>query len=243
MLFQPEQRLSDSPFVERIWRTTSSSEGPFISLALSHWQMCIWTSEGKTHLTVRGPETKATEAYCPPDADFFGIIFKLGTFMPDMPSSQLVDAATDLPTESNRGFLLNSETWQFPDFENADTFVDQLVRADLLVHEPIVDAALQGYLKEKSLRSVQRSFLRATGMSHTAIRQIERARYAVSLLEQGATILDTIDLAGYYDQPHLTRALKYYAGLTPAQIMPERNPHQLSIHWQPEPAILVANKP
>jgi AraC-like DNA-binding protein len=243
MLLEIEQRLSDSPFVERIWRTTDSREGNFISMALSHWQMCIWTHEGKTHLTMRGPETKATEAYCPPDAEFFGIIFKHGAFMPDLPASKLVDAATDLPALSNQAFLLNSDQWQFPDFENADTFVDQLARADLLVHEPIVDAALQGYLKEKSLRSVQRSFLRATGMSHTAIRQIERARYAVSLLEQGATILDTIDLAGYYDQPHLTRALKHYAGLTPAQIMPERNPPTLSVHWEPEPAIFVANKP
>jgi AraC-like DNA-binding protein len=235
MPFQYEHRLSDSPFVERIWRTTTSREGNFISMALSHWQMCIWLREGKTHLTVRGPETKATNAYCPPDAEFFGIVFKLGTFLPDLPASQLVDAATDLPDASRGTFLLSGDSWQFPDFENADTFVDQLVRANLLVHEPIVDAALQGYLKEKSLRSVQRSFVRATGMSHTAILQIERARYAVTLLEQGATILDTIDLAGYYDQPHLTRSLKHYAGLTPAQIMPERKPPTLSVHWNPEP--------
>jgi AraC-like DNA-binding protein len=241
MLFQAEYRLSDSPFVERIWRTTSSREGNFISMALSHWQMCIWSQEGKTHLTVRGPETRATEAYCPPDAEFFGIVFKLGTFLPELPASQLVDAATDLPALSNQTFLLNSDQWQFPDFENADTFVDHLARADLLVHEPVVDAALQGYLKGKSLRSVQRSFVRATGMSHNAIRQIERARYAVTLLEQGASILDTIDLAGYYDQPHLTRALKHYAGLTPAQIMPERKPPTLSVHWELDPEALSTN--
>jgi methylphosphotriester-DNA--protein-cysteine methyltransferase len=40
----------------------------------------------------------------------------------------------------------------------------------------------------------------------------------MTLLRQGASILDTVYQAGYFDQPHLTRALKRFTGQTPAQI-------------------------
>jgi len=56
-------------------------------------------------------------------------------------------------------------------------------------------------------------------LTHGAVCQIERARQALALLQQGISILDTVDQAGYADQPHLTRSLKYFIGQTPAQIV------------------------
>jgi AraC-like DNA-binding protein len=100
-----------------------------------------------------------------------------------------------------------------------ETFVDRLVRDGLLVREPVVDAALQGQLSDLSLRSVQRRFLRATGLTHGAVCQIKRARKAAALLAEGVSILDTVDQAGYADQPHLTRSLRRWAGQTPVQIL------------------------
>jgi methylphosphotriester-DNA--protein-cysteine methyltransferase len=44
----------------------------------------------------------------------------------------------------------------------------------------------------------------------------------LKLLQQGVSILDTVDQAGYFDQPHLTRALKHLMGQTPAQIIRTR---------------------
>ncbi len=183
---------------------------------------------GRATLSVRGPETRATPAHCPENAEFVGITFKLGTFMPHMPTSNLLDGEAILPEIAKNAFWLNSSLWQFPDYENAETFVDRLIRTHLLVREPIVAAALQGQLKDLSLRSVQRRFLRATGLTQSAVRQIERAREAAALLEQGVSILDTVDQAGYADQPHLTRSLKWLIGQTPAQILarsePDSNP-------------------
>ena len=40
--------------------------------------------------------------------------------------------------------------------------------------------------------------------------------------------LDTVAQAGYFDQPHLTRALKRYIGLTPAQVADEGRSERLS---------------
>src|SRR5919201_1132286 len=98
------------------------------------------------------------------------------------------------------------------------TFEDRLVRDGLLVRTGVVQAALQGQLKDLSLRTAQRHFLRTTGLTHSAVRQIERARYATTLLQQGLSILDVVYEAGYFDQPHLTRSLKYFIGQTPARI-------------------------
>ena len=120
-------------------------------------------------------------------------------------------------------FYLDSSVWQFPDYENADTFVERLVREGFLVRELVVNAALQGQLNELSLRSIQRRFVNSTGMTHHAVYQTERAHYATILLKQGVSILGTVQAAGYADQPHLTRSLKQLIGQTPAQIIDKLN--------------------
>src|SRR6185503_9141707 len=122
------------------------------------------------------------------------------------------------PEAGGQAFWLHGSAWQFPDLENADTFVNRLIREELLLHDPVVDAMLQGHTHDLSLRAAQYRFARATGMSHRMVQLIERAHCAATLLEQGVSILDTVYEAGYFDQPHLTRALKRFLGQTPAQI-------------------------
>ena len=78
-------------------------------------------------------------------------------------------------------------------------------------------------------RTERHRFLQATGLSHTHIRQIERAQQAAALLRQGVPILDTVYQAGYFDQPHLTRALKQWVGHTPAQLIRMSHPEQLEV--------------
>ena len=231
-----DERLSDSPFVERVWRAHSEGTDPLLSLAQSCWQIVVTTYDGKMSLTVRGPETKATPlGDCPPDREWFGILFQLGTFLPHLPARNLVDGELTLPQASRKTVWLSGSTFQFPTYENADTFVDWLVREGLLVREPIVGAALQGHLKDLSLRSVQRRFVQSTGATQVTIRQIERARYATLLLKQGVSIVDTFLEAGYFDQAHLTRSMKYFIGQTPAQILRQSRPEQLSFLYKTRP--------
>jgi methylphosphotriester-DNA--protein-cysteine methyltransferase len=82
----------------------------------------------------------------------------------------------------------------------------------------VVEAAIRGRTPDVSIRSLQYRFLRATGLTHKTIQQIERARSAVSLLERGIPISDTAFELGYFDQAHLTNSLKRFIGRTPAQI-------------------------
>lgn len=239
MFFSSQERSSDSPFVELVWRNHSESGGQFISMAVSHWQMVVTRFEGRTRLTVRGPETKATVAYCPPEAEHFGIFFKHGTAMPRLFAGQLTDGMVDLPEVRSEYFWLDSSAWQIPDYENADAFVDRLVRADLLLRDPLVDVVLRADRPMLSVRSVQRRFLAATGLTLGALSQIERARHASSLLQQGTSILDTVDLAGYADQSHLTRSLKRFIGLTPAQLIRIGGAIQFSISPRQDPTTRV----
>lgn len=216
-----QSRLSDVPFVDKIWRmqTERASGGSFISAAASQWEMVVTTYEGTTTFSIRGPETKASPAPMPQKAEFLGIIFKLGTFMPPLPTKDRVNNDMHLPEASGQNFWLHGSAWQFPNFENADTFLNRLIRDGLLVHDPIIEAALQGEANDMSLRSIQRRFLQVTGLTQKRIQQIERARQAQTLLQQGESILDTAFQLGYFDQAHLTNSLKHYIGQTPAQIL------------------------
>ncbi len=214
-----EERLSDSPFVERVWYSRSDDGGAFISSAESHWEMVITKYRDETTLTVRGPETRATPAFSPPDAEFCGIVFKPGAFMPSFPINKVMDRQDiNLPRASSKSFWLNGAAWQFPNFENADSFVSRLVREDMLVYDPLINVVLQEQPHSVSRRTMQRRFLQATGLTYAQMYQIQRARYATSLLKRGLSILDVVDTAGYSDQPHMTRALKHLMGQTPAQI-------------------------
>jgi AraC-like DNA-binding protein len=225
-LFVFEERASDSPLIEKIWRTRSEPVGSFISVAVSHWEIVVTRQDGKTYLTVRGPETKATTAPIPEGAEFFGIQFKLGAFMPALPVGPLVDGSVTLPAASGTSFWLNGSAWEFPRCDDSDAFVNRLVRESLLVHDSLVAPALRGHVGDLSARSVQRRVLRATGLTRGAIRQIERAQEAVELLEHRLGILETARRAGYADQAHMTRALKRFVGQTPGQIV--RAPGRLS---------------
>jgi AraC-like DNA-binding protein len=236
MIIFDEERPSDSPFVERIWRSHSEGTAPFLSIAVSRCELVVTKLHGKITMTVRGPETKATPiGDSPSDGEWFGILLKLGTFLPHLPTRSLLDTGVTLPEATRNTFWLSGSVWEFPTSDNAEIFVNRLVRAGLLAHDPIVEATLQGQLKDLTPRSVQYHFLQATGITQNMVRQIERARYATILLQQGISISDTILEAGYYDQSHLTRSLQRFIGQTPAQLLQHSRPEQLSLLYNTTP--------
>ena len=218
MVFDVDTRPSDSPFVQTIYQSRSSGGGSFTSIATTQWEMVITKQKGKIILSLRGPETKASPAPIPEDAEFLGIIFKHGTFMPYMPGSKLVDEEIHLPETVKNSFQLFGDTWEFPNYENVEQFVNRLLYRDFLTHDQVVDDVLRGKTPDLSLRSVQRRFLHVTGLTYKSIQQIERARQALTLLKSGLPVSETAYQTGYFDQSHLTRSVKLLLGQTPAQI-------------------------
>jgi len=217
-LFSLEEWTTSSPFVARIWRTRSEPEPNFISVAASHWEIVVTTHRGVARLTIRGPETRATTVPIPQDAEFFGIDFSLGTFMPDLPPAGLVDRALTLPPAAPTSAWFGRTRWEVPTPETVDGFVARLVRDGVLIHDPLVAAALRGEANGRAPRTLERRVARATGLTRGTIRQIGRAGRAVEVLARGATPADAARHTGYADQAHLTRSLKRFVGQTPAQI-------------------------
>ena len=230
MKFTFEERLSDSPLIEKVWRTQSEDSGTFMDQAEIRSEIVVMKYKGKTNVTVRGPATKARMVdFLWAGAEIFVIVFKPGTFIPHLPPTNLRDHNNlELPEASGRSFWLYGSAWEVPNYENADTFVRRLVHEGLLVHNPVVDAVQQGHTQTLSTRSVQYHFLQATGITHKTLQQIDRAHRAATLLAQGTSILDVVSEAGYFDQPHLTRSLKHFLGQTPAQIIRANLPDYIS---------------
>lgn len=222
MLINFEDRASDSPLVERVWKSHSERAGSFHSMATCNWVMAVTRHKGATFLTVRGPESRATIAECPAEGEWIGIHFKLGTCMPLMPNGDLRDRnGLTLPDASCNAFYLNGSAWEYPTYDNAETFVKRLVKQGLIVVDKCVQNALRDrpeHREELSRRTEQRHFLRTTGLTRAAIRQIKRAREATMLLRDGVSPCDVSHDLGYFDQAHLTRSLTRFVGQTPSQV-------------------------
>ena len=101
MLIRDEIRASDSPFVEQVWRCHSEGVTPFLSIATGHCELVVSKFGGEVTITIRGPETRAiTVADYPCSGEWFGILFKTGTFLPHVPTGRLVDAEMSLSVDA-----------------------------------------------------------------------------------------------------------------------------------------------
>lgn len=219
-----EERLSDSPYIEKITRGQTIGDGSPIRPAEIHWHMVFVRQHGNARLLVVGPLTTAGVTSWTAGAELLWIKFKLGAFMPHLSPREFLDVETILPGAASDAFWLKGSAWQFPDYENVETFINRLVRQEVLVFDPVVGAALKEQPQDIAPRTLRHRFLRATGLAQSHIRQFERAQQAAALLRQGVSILDTVYEAGYFDQPHLTRSLKLWLGYTPAQIIQMSRP-------------------
>ena len=218
MGFIYEERSSDSPFIETVMRGRTVGSGSSIRPAELHWHMVFTKDHGRRYTFLVGPLRSSGKVTFIEGAEILWIRFKLGSFLRHLPTKDLVDTELSLPDAASDRFWLRSSARQFPDFENAETFVDRLAREDSLARDPVVIDALESRPVETPARTLRHHFLHTTGLTQDHIRQMRRAERAAALLQQGVPILDTVFDAGYFDQPHLTRSLKRFTGYTPAQL-------------------------
>lgn len=230
MPLESEDRPSDSPYVHRVWRGAASGVSQMTSVATSTWEMVFWDEDGSVHAGVRGPETTASTADVPDGSQSFGITFAHGASMPHLPPARLVDSDVESPHTTATTFVLRGDEWRLPDFESAEQFVGRLVREGILVRDPLVSDIIAGSMPNVSTRSVQRRIAAATGLTQGSIRQIERARHAALLLDEGVAPLDVVHRLEYYDQAHLARSLTRFIGHTATDLRrgrPDDNPLSL----------------
>jgi hypothetical protein len=218
-----EERRSDSPYVEAVTYGRTESGGSTVRPAESRWHLVVIRQAGEAWAVAVGPLTGAGVASWGAGAELLWIRFALGTFMPHVPARNLLDTETVLPDATSKTFWLGGSAWPYPDHENADVFVEKLVREGVLVRDPVVGAASTGRPPQGlSPRTLRHRFLRATGLAQGAVRQVERANQAAAQLRRGIPIPDVVHEEGYFDQAHMTRSLKRWVGHTPARIATAR---------------------
>ena len=231
MLLDFESRGSTSPYVERVWRSRSRRGGQFLSMAEGSIELVITRLPNVVAVTLRGPVSRGSFVECPPDGEWLAVRFRLGIHLPSIRTAALMDhRSLDLPVLANNRFWFGGHALEIPSFENAEQLVSRMAHAGLIWRDSAADGVLEGDVDWMSRRSVQRHFRRATGMTLSSYKQIDRARRAVALLMDGHSILSATFDAGYFDQAHLTRSLRQLIGLTPATLMRERP--QLSFSYK-----------
>jgi hypothetical protein len=211
-------RRSDSPWVDAVWTCTSDGVAEMTSVAGARWGLVFTAQEGRLWASVTGPETATGTAPVPEGAAFVGIDFAIGTSLRALPSASLVDGGVDLPDTTHRSFPLAGSRWEIPGPDDAEALAERLVRDGALVRDPLVGEVLRGGQPAVSERSLERRFRAATGLTRGAVRQIERAREAAHLLAAGKAPADVVAALGFFDQPHLARALRRYVGRTATQL-------------------------
>ncbi len=211
-------RGSDSPWVESVWTCRSDDVSEMTSVASETWGLVFWEQAGRAQAAITGPETRTGTAPVPEGAQFVGIQFAVGTSLRMTATSALLDGGIVLPDVTGRTFFLDGVHRETPRPDDAEALVARLVRDGVVVRDPLVAATLQGAAPGVGERTLERRFRAATGLTQGGVRQIGRARTAAILLTSGATAAQVVDKLGYYDEPHLARALRRYVGRTAQQL-------------------------
>jgi AraC-like DNA-binding protein len=214
-----EGRSSDSPYVQGIWHGHTIGLYTPICPAAAQWDLFLQRKQGKVTVRFEGPLTRAKPKLETDDTEFCVIRFKAGTFLPVIPTQRFLNSDMYLPLASRGRFWLHGMNWEFPRFEDVESFVSRLVREEVLLRDPFVSAVLDAQPHDVSTRTVRRRFLQSTGLTHKQIAQIDRALRAMTLLTNGVPILDVVYDLGYADQPHLTHSLRRFIGQTPGEIV------------------------
>jgi hypothetical protein len=156
---------------------------------------------------------KASTLSCPRDSAYFGADFRLGAYLPMFPPAPLANLQDAvLPTLPDGRILLDG-AWEMPTSQNVDVFIDRLERAGLRSADRGAAARRRPQRAQGNRAEPVRARCRPVAPQAAA----DRA-HAARLLRAGAAIVDVVFDAGYYDQPHLTRALRQLIGHTLAEL-------------------------
>ena len=214
-----EERGSSSPHIQFVWRAHVEESGSFIDLAHDFWVLVFRTLHDETEVRLTGPVTESLPISYEAGQVNWGIVFKAHVFIRDLPKKDMLNKSTTLPMVGQESFQLGKHVIELPTYDNAEGFVEDLVRRGILNADMNIAAALEADAPAMSVRTLQRHHLRTTGLTQSQSRQVARARRAFILLQEGKSIVDAAFESGYADQAHMTRSLRLLAGQTPGQII------------------------
>lgn len=207
-----------SPVIESVTHTIFTEDGSTQFRPDGCWDFAIMKTAHGTLVLRTGLTTSAvTHTYAAGD-EILSIAFKASSYMPLMPGETMRDQGVVLEGIGRDRFWLGSDVMEIPTLETVDAFVGKLLRRSIVEDNRLVASVVSGHPMAMSERTMQRHFLKTTGLTYKTFTQIERAQQAMALLVQGRPAADVAFALGYADQPHMIRSIKAIMGQTPKQL-------------------------
>jgi hypothetical protein len=216
-----QTRPVESPLVESISSVRFSGSGEVPMRPDGCWDIAIINRGGQRTVLRTGLTTRTVSLDYADGDELLVISFKPHSFMPLMPGEVMRDEGVMLEGFGPGGFWIGTDVREIPTFENADVFVEHLVRDGIVGSNELVASVVEGHPMAATERTLQRHFLKTTGLTYKHFTLVQRAQKAVALLQMGRPAVDVALALGFSDQAHMINSLKAIMGQTPREIARE----------------------
>lgn len=208
-----------SPLVRSVTRTVFRGDGSLPMRPDGMWDIVFLRSRRGLQVLRTGLTTRPVDFDYSDGDEVLSVGFSAASFMPAMPGEDMRDKGVMLEMSGPGRFRIGGDIFETPRLDNVEDFVARLARREAVEANVLVASIVAGRPNAATERTMQRHFLKTTGLTIKAFSQIERAQRAVEMLEGGQGAADVAFALGYSDQPHLIRSLKGIMGRTPREIV------------------------
>ena len=217
-MFTYQERPSASPFIERVWMTLDLSDGVHMAPADGCWDLIFVFSPLHSQAILSGPTDAPSSFRYLAGSRNIGIRFHPSTYFEPVSARPALGILQSCDINVFKQFELFGGSWRAPEYDTVEALVGCFADAGIIRQDRIVRAVLDGTGYAVTPRTAQRRFGAVTGIPPRFHMRIRRANAAMELLRARHSIADVAYATGFADQAHMTRVLKCYAGLTPAEI-------------------------
>jgi AraC-like DNA-binding protein len=218
MVQKHTHRPSLHPWIDTVWQTLCLTEGVYKATPDGSWDLIRSIApDGKSVVFLSGQATEPVEVPYREGESSVVISFAAHVYLAGDREVR-TGAAVRLLEAKGEGFLLDGVAFPLPTFLNAESLVDGMIGAGLLLSDDIVAKAFTAKPRAASRRSVQLHFRKTTGITQKDFQLIRRAQEAVRRLKDGETAAAVAIDLGYTDQPHMIKSIKKIMGALPSNL-------------------------
>jgi hypothetical protein len=218
MSFVRQIRPMQSAFVASVSLTQFTATGQTLMQPDGCWDIAVFNSGGDRFVLRTGLTTRPDLVDHNAGDEILTISFRPSAFMSLMPAEQMRNEGVLLDRFGRRDFWIGTDVREIPTLENVDVFVEHLTRDGIIESNDIVASIIDGHPRAMSERTMQRHFLRTTGLTYKHFTLIQRAQQAAALLRTGQKAADVALTLGYADQAHMINSLRQIMGQTAGEI-------------------------
>lgn len=211
-------RPSSHPWIDTVWQTVCLSNGIYKSTPDGSWDLILSVApDGRSAVFLSGQATEPVEVPYVEGEHSVVISFAAHVYLAHDRQVRTGAAIRFLDVREDK-FLLDGVELPLPTFLDAESLVDRMIAAGLLLSDDVVARAFTEQPKAASKRSVQGHFKNTTGITQKDFQLIRRAQEAVRRLKAGQSGAAVAFDLGYTDQPHMIRSIKKIMGSLPSNL-------------------------